>query len=253
MLFLDYFCDSSLYIYLKSLLVSVPAIIPYFNELVFLSHNIVIAGCSLVASRFGKMGLTSFVMLCWILGNFLVQKEIVMFGQHVITSDGFAIGVNSALLLISTYYGQKIAKQVITLSCASLFFFLLMTQFHMWYIPSVNDISDIHYVGLFAGMPRIVLTSLLVSLISTHLNLFLFKVFSYSLKFLPQVIITYLALIISQILDTTLFAFLALYGNVSSITSIIVFSMCIKMIASVLNLGLIAIVQRYLSKPSDAL
>jgi len=238
-------------IYFKNLFLSSVFIQTHLNELIFIFQNVVIGCFAVMASRLGKMGLAAFVALVWIMANFLVQKEVMLFGSEVITSDGLAIGLNSALLLLSYYYGQKVAQRAITVSCFLIVLFLILSQIHLWYIPSGHDISHLHYVALFAGLPRILCTSLFVSYMSTHLNLILYKLFSRLLSFLPLVCINTASLAISQIMDTVLFAFLALYGTVSSITSIIIFSCCVKFIAIGLNVLLMAFVQKYLSKPYD--
>ncbi len=223
----------------------------YSNELIFLLQNLVIATCGIIASRFGKAGLTSYIVMCWTVANFFVLKEVTLFGQDVITSDGFAIGVNSSLLLLTTYYGDKFARRAIGICAFLLIFFLVMTQIHMWYIPNVHDMFNPHYGALLSCLPRIIATSLFVSVTSTHVNLLLFRFFSYALSFLPSSLIQACALMVSQVFDTTLFAFLALYGTVSSITSIIIFSCCIKFVAIGLNVVIISFVTRHLSKPYD--
>ena len=95
-------------IYFKNLFLSSVFIQTHLNELIFIFQNVVIGCFAVMASRLGKMGLAAFVALVWIMANFLVQKEVMLFGSEVITSDGLAIGLNSALLLLSYYYGQKV-------------------------------------------------------------------------------------------------------------------------------------------------
>ena len=222
------------------------------NELIFLFQNAVIGFFAVMASRLGKMGLTAFVSLVWIIANFLVQKEVMLFGNEVITSDGFAIGLNTALLLLSYYYGNKVARRAITISCFLILFFLIISQIHMWYIPSGHDVSHVHYVALFQGLPRLLMTSVFVSFVSSNLSLFLYSFFSRILHFLPRSIINTISLAVSQMIDTVLYASLALWGTVSSLTSVIIFSCCVKLIAIGLNVILMSFVQNYLSKPYDA-
>lgn len=223
----------------------------YANELLFLFHNIVIASAMIISSRFGRQGLTAYIVVCWILANFLVLKQVTMFGTQVITTDGFAIGLNSALLLLSSYYGPKAGRQTIKICMFMVFFFLVMSQIHRGYIPSLSDVTDIHYSTLFSYMPRVIGTSLFGSMISTNFNLILFGFFSYVLAFLPRPLIHGICLVVSQVLDTILFAFLALYGTVSSLTGIIIFSSCVKIAAIGINVILIAAVQHYFPKPYD--
>lgn len=237
--------------YFKNIFLSSVFIQTHANELIFLFQNLIIGCFAVIASRFGKMGLTAFVALVWIMANFLVQKEVMLFGNEVITSDGLAIGINSALLLLNYYYGQKVAQRAIGVSCFLIVFFLILSQIHLWYIPSGHDVSHPHYVALFAELPRILCTSLFVSYMSANLNLLLYGLFSRVLSFLPLAFINTASLLVSQVIDTILFAFLALYGTVSSITSIIIFSCCVKFIAIGLNVFLMTYVQKYLPKPYD--
>lgn len=238
-------------IYVRNVVFSYSFVKTYLNEVIFLIQNLIIGCFAVMASRLGKMALTAFIALVWILANFLVQKEVILFGSEVITSDGLTIGLNSGLLLLSYYYGNKIAQQAIKISCFLILFFLVISQIHILYIPSEHDISNLHYVALFSGLPRVLCTSLFVSSISANLNLILYGFFSRVLSFLPLAIVRTVSLIVSQSIDTVMFAFLALYGTVSSTTSIIIFSICVKLIAIGLNVLLMAFVQRYFSKPYD--
>lgn len=221
-----------------------------FNEILFITQNIIIAAFSVLASRFGKIGLASFAMMCAILGNVLVQKQVMLFGLDVISSDGYPIGYNSVLLMLALYYGPKAPRTVIMSGFVLTLFFIAMIKIHLMFIPSIYDLSEAHYQFLFDPMIRILCTGIFVGFLSTHLNLYLNKFFS---LIMPVSIANISSIGLSQVADTTLFAFLALYGKVHAIYEIIFFSIMVKFVAIGINSVVVQFVQRYLPKPYDAL
>ncbi len=202
-----------------------------FNELLFIAESFVVSLFALGSLFFGSAGLFSFVSLCWVIGNVFVLKEATFLGLSIITSDVFAVGCDLGITLLREYYGQKEAKRAIALGMFSAVFFLVVSQFLLWYIPSNHDAFHLHFFALFSGMPRIILSSLGVAFLSKSLNLFLFNFFTLIWGDRNFQLKTTLSLCISQFFDTTFFSFLALYGTVASVWTIIGFSYAVKCLA----------------------
>ena len=199
-----------------------------FNELLFVAESLLVSLFALGSLFFGRAGLFSFISLSWVIGNVFVLKEATFFGLSIITSDVFAVGCDLGITLLREYYGQKEAKRAIALGMFSAFFFLTVSQFLLWYEPSMHDTFHPHFFALFSGMPRIILSSLGVAFLSKNLNLMLLNIFTLMWGDRNFKLRTMLSLCISQFFDTALFTFCALYGTVESVWTIISFSYAIK-------------------------
>lgn len=216
------------------------------NETVLITHSALVGLFAIGAVKLGRGALTAFVVVCWIVGNFFVIKQATIFGFDVITTDGLAIGANVGLNLLESYYGKKAAKNGIWIGFYMILFFLTLSMIQLLYIPNSFDCTHTHFVALLSSLPRIVLSSCCVALLSMNLNLYLFEYFS--TKFKNQLgLNTILAVGISQIIDTFLFTIFALSGAVASMVSIIVFSSSIKLLACAITVPVIMTVRRFIT------
>ncbi len=217
-----------------------------WNEILFVTQSILVSGFAIGAVFFGSGALYAFTSVAWVLGNLFVVKEVTLFGLDVVTSDVFAIGSNMGVTLLREYYGQKEAKRSIGVGIYTAIFFLIVSQFLIMYIPNTHDTSSIHYDYLLGFMPRIIIASFIVSAISKSINLGLFNIFTKKLGDGYFYIKSMGALLIAQLADTILFAFLGLYGNVANIGNIIVFSYIVKVIAISIAVPCISLCHKYL-------
>ena len=199
------------------------------NEQLFLAHICFIGITALGALRLGKEALISFICLICILANIFVSKQIVLFGLHVTATDSLSIGASLGLNLLQEYFGRSIAKKAIWLSFAAGMVCTVLSQFHVFYTPSVFDITNQHYSAIFGIMPRIMLASFTTYIIVQHIETALY---GYLQHHLPHLLLTrnVLSVTICQLLDTVLFSFLGLYGSVEHIFHIILISYVIKII-----------------------
>jgi len=221
------------------------------NELTFFTHSVLIGVFAILAVRLGRGALTSFTALCWVLGNLFVIKEATIFGLDVITADSFAIGSNIGITLIQYYYGEKAAKNSIIVGIYSACFFLVMAKVHLIYIPNMYDTTHPFFYAILSRMTRIVIGSFSVAFISMNLNLYLFKKISARLGEGFFGISSFLSLTVSQFIDTTLFTFCALYGDVHSALQIIVFSSLVKCAAIAITVPAVSLCKTFISKPAD--
>jgi len=221
------------------------------NEITFVTHTIIIALFAIGAVRLGRGALTAFVTSCWIMGNLFVIKEATIFGLQVVTSDGFAIGANVGINLLREYYGKPAAKNGIWIGFYTAVFFMLMCIIHLIYVPNSFDTTHIHFVALLGRMTRIVCASFIVSFLSKNLNLFLFDQMKNRFGENYFALSSFLSLSISQLVDTTLFAFIALYGNVHSIWQIIIFSTIVKCVAIGISIPCVTFAKAFVSKPEE--
>lgn len=217
------------------------------NEIIFLAQSVTVALFACGSILFGSGCLYAFTALCWVLGNLFVLKEATLFSLDVITSDAFAVGANIGITLLREYYGEKEAEKAIYIGIYMALFFLCTSQLLLWYAPNMHDCAHPHFLALFERMPRIVVSSFGVALISMTMNLALFNILSKRYKFSFH-ISSMASLSIAQLFDTALFAVIALSGNVASIISIICFSYLVKVISIAIVIPFISIFRHFIPK-----
>ncbi len=218
------------------------------NEITFLLQSVCISLFAIGALKLGKEALVAFMGACWILGNLFVTKQATFFGLNAITSDAFAVGASLSITLLQEYYGSHVAHKAIKIGLYIAFFFAVVSQIHVAYVPNCYDWTHLHFEPLLATIPRIVFTSFFVGMISQSLNLFLFEKFTQLLGDRLFGVRLFCALALSQIADTTLFACIALYGTVHSLAHVIFFSSIIKCISIALCVPLVQFCRTYIKK-----
>lgn len=223
-----------------------------WNEILFLVQSIVVSGFAIGSILLGQGCLFAFTAVCWIFGNFYVLKEVSIGGFDVITTDSFAIGANIGIMLLQEYYGEKTAKHSIFVGIYMAFFFLVISQFLVWYLPNTHDVYHPHFAILIARMPRIIIGSLSIALFTIFLNLKLFDVFTKKLGQGYFYIASMGALMIAQFIDVVLFVLVALRGNVASIGDIILFSYLVKCVSIFIMVPCIALCKKFIPKGSSS-
>jgi len=220
------------------------------NEFIFFLHIFVITGFTLGALRLGQEALVALLCVQSLLSNLFVIKQITLFGLDVTSTDVFAVGGIIGLNLLQEYFGKSIAIKAITINFFVLIFYLMMTQFHLWYQPNVFDIMHHHFTPILTPMLRITIASLtvyaVVQMVDTYLYRFLKNRFAGKYLLMRSVI----SLTCTQFLDTVLFSFAGLYGIVESMTHIIIVSFIIKMIVIALSSPCITLSKFIMKSPA---
>ncbi|NGX50613.1 MAG: hypothetical protein K1060chlam2_00461 [Chlamydiae bacterium] len=200
------------------------------NELYFFLHILSLITFVLIALRLGKEALITCFAVQIILANLFVTKQMVCFGLHVTCADVYTIGALFSLSLLQEYFGKAVAKRAIWTIFFILLFFIAMSQLHLSYIPSEYDSMHRAFKTILGYAPRIIATSFLVGLLTQKLDV---ELFGFLKKRLPKsgLLLRFTAAsLVTQLLDTLLFSFIALYGIVHSMGDIILMSYLIKVV-----------------------
>lgn len=199
------------------------------NNLIFLSSTIIVALFSLGCVKMKPL-LIAWIALLGVLSNLFVLKEIQLFGLHATASDVFAVGSLLGLNLLREHYDINACKQAIGISFVCMFFFMLMSQIHLLYIPSEFDQRHDAYFAILAPNFRLTSASLAVFF---SVQIFDVAFYSHLVRkwFKSFYMRSMCSLIVSQTLDTILFTFLGLHGLVDNLGEIIIISLIIKIIA----------------------
>ena len=200
------------------------------NEILFLIHVVTVAGFTLGSLAMGKEALTATICLFSILANLFVTKQITLFGLSVVSTDVFMIGSILGLNMLQEFFGRSLAQKTILINFAVTLFYLLMSLIHVWYVPNEFDTMQQHFQIILTPMVRIIVASvlvyLLVQIIDAQLYGFLKNRFQGRFLLARNIF----SLSVTQLLDTILFTFAALYGNVHSVWHIIFVSYTIKLL-----------------------
>ncbi len=212
----------------------------FFNELIFFGHALLISSASLIALQLGPSALISFVSTCCILANLFVIKQVTLFGLSATGSDAFTIGAVLGLNMLQEYYGKDQARSAIAINFFLLVLYAIMSQIHLVYIPSSADIMHEHFSCICSPMPRIVIASFTVYLITQYCDYLLYGFLKTYWKNRFLLLRNYASLIVTQLLDTVLFTILGLYGLVDNVWHIMLVSYIIKLCAIAVTTPFIA-------------
>lgn len=200
------------------------------NELIFFAQIFLIVGFALGALKLGKEALIAWVSIQALIANLFVLKQVSLFGFEVTASDAFAIGSLLGLNFLQEYFGREEANQATKVCFFSMLFFVLVSQLHLAYQPSMYDTTQSAFSTLLTLSPRLLIASMSVFFISQQFDI---RLFAFLKNFLPQTSFAVRAavvLVLSQLLDTVLFSLAGLYGVMASIFDIIVMSFLIKLV-----------------------
>lgn len=198
------------------------------NELVFVLQVAVLVGAVFWAAKFGKEALISLSVLLSVLANFFVLKQMHLLGWNVTCSDAFAIGSIFGLNMLSQSYGKEVAKKTIWISFFGMLFYVVVSQIHLFFVPSPHDTSQGPFIYLLSTAPRLLMASLVTFFIVGQFDVRLYGFFQKKLVRLSWQTRSTLCLFISQALDTVLFSFLGLLGIIHDLFSMMVVSYLVK-------------------------
>lgn len=200
------------------------------NELLFLLHLAIMLSFGWGALKLGREALVSWVAIQATLANLFVIKQVNFLGLSVTCSDVYAIGSILGLNLLQEYFGKESARRAVWTCFFLMIFFVLMSTLHLLYTPNREDQSQEAFMTILQYTPRLLGASLATFLIVQQWDL---HFFGYLKKQLPRASLAVrnsLSLVLSQLLDTALFSLLGLWGIVSCLGQIFLFSFCIKLL-----------------------
>lgn len=199
------------------------------NECLFILQILLISGFALAAFKMGKEALIAWISIQAIIANLFVLKQITLFGFEVTASDAYIVGSLLGLNFLQEHFGREEAQKATWICFFFMFFFALISQLHLAYIPSLFDYSQGAFNTILKPSPRLFIASLSVFFIVQQFDI---RFFNFIRKKFPNAKFAWrmaTTLVFSQFLDTFLFSFAGLYGIVASITDIILISFLIKL------------------------
>lgn len=186
------------------------------NELIFIITVLIYLGSVLLLYKFfGKNGLFAFAIFGTLLGNIAVCKCVDLFGLS--TTAGNVLYASTFLVtdILSEKYGKKEAHKAVMYSFSVMLLWLLGTQLILLFTPNANDYINDSLKVVFGLVPRITIASLVGFICSQNIDVVLYHFIwkktgdNKSKLWLRNNGST----LISQLIDTVIFAFLAFFGT----------------------------------------
>lgn len=227
------------------------------NELLLICSVIFIYGAALVGYKFfGKTGLYCLSAVATILANIEVVLLINAFGMEQ-TLGNILFAVTFLITdILSECEGKKAANKAVFVGIFASIFFLILSQSWLLYVPSENDVMMESIKSVFGNTPRMIISSLLVYAVSQFFDVWLYhkwwklteKKFGDKRKFLW--LRNNGSTLISQILNTALFTFLAFVGtyDLQTMISIFLSSYVIYIFTSLLDTPVVYLARRIKDK-----
>ena len=201
------------------------------NEfLIILSFIVIYGGVMLFYRFFGKKGLLAFNVLATLIANIEVLILVRAFGVEMTLGNVLFASTFLITDIMSENHSRKEANRAVIISTLCSVFFILISQMWLLYTPSENDWASGAFHTIFSSTPRIVCASLGVYLVSQLTDVWLYhkwwdwcrKRFGDNRKGLW--IRNNGSTMISQLLNTFLYTFLAFYGTYPMETLVTIFT-----------------------------
>lgn len=214
------------------------------NEiLILLSFFFIYGGVVLFYRLFGKDGLLAFSVIATLLANIEVLILVRAFGIEMTLGNVLFASTFLITDILSENHGKKDANRAVLISTLCSVVFIVLSQIWILYTPSENDWASGAFKTIFSSTPRIVCASLIVYLVSQLADVWLYhKWWDWCRKHFDDErkglwIRNNGSTLISQLLNTFLYTFLAFYGTyeISTLISIFISSYLIFIITSLLD------------------
>ena len=200
------------------------------NELLLIGSVVVIYGTVLLAYKlFGKAGMYAMTIIATVLANIEVLILIEGFGMGQTLGNVMFASTYLITDILSENEGKESAAKAVWLGVFAAAVMLVFTQYWMLYTPANADWASPHISAIFSTTPRMLAASLVGYIISQRFDVWLYhkwwewckKHFGDSKKGLW--IRNNGSTMISQLLNTLLYTFLAFYGTYSMQTLVSIF------------------------------
>ncbi len=186
------------------------------NEAVFFLHVLAAGVILLGAAKLGRTWLTSLIVVCTVLMNIAVAKQMTLFGLQVTGGNVLFATVFLANDVLNEHFGLQAARRAVLTGFAAGLVTVVMMQFVLAYKPDANDTSQPHLLYFFnvRAFPRIVIVSMISYLLAQLLDTQLYRMIRRAtgrdrLLWLRSNASTW----ISQAFDTVFFTTAALVGT----------------------------------------
>ena len=203
------------------------------NELLLIGSVVLIYGAVLAAyCLFGKAGLYGMTVIATMLANIEVLLLINGFGLEQTLGNVMFAATYCITDILSENESKEDANKAVSIGIFISVLFVLITQSWLLYSPAASDVIHSDIVSVFKGTPRVILAGIAVYAIVQRLDVFLYHtIWAFTEKksgskkgFLW--LRNNAATVISQLINSFLFNFIAFYGTYPNKTVISISLSC---------------------------
>ncbi|BCU52308.1 queuosine precursor transporter [Staphylococcus auricularis] len=187
---------------------------------------------------FGKHGLIAWVAIGTIIANIQVVKTVDLFTISAKLGNVMFASIYLATDILNDIYGRRMAKRAIWIGFSSTLIMIIVMQLSLHFIPAPEDTAQNAMDTIFSVVPRIALGSIIAYIIGQQVDVLIFsaikKIFSSDKTFIIR---AYGSTILSNILDTALFVFIAFFGTMPNgvVLEIFITTYVLKIISTIFN------------------
>ena len=215
------------------------------NEILWILFMVVNFGLILLSYKlFGKTGLYIWIALSAIIANVQVLKTVELFGQ-VATLGNIIYGTSFlATDILSEKYGKKEARRGVYMGMFVLLVTAVLMTVSIQFIPHESDWVQGSLESIFGIVPRIAVASLIAYFISQMHDTW---AYSFWKKKSDHIYVrNNLSTLVSQLIDSVIFTFIAFWGLYESevFISILITTYLFKVIVAVLDTPFIYIAKK---------
>lgn len=222
------------------------------NELLWVSMLLINFGVILISYRiWGKVGLYLWIPIAVIVANIQVTKTIELFGFTA--TLGNIVYATSFLVtdILSENYGKKDAARAVGMGFFALIMMTVLMNLALSFVPDASDFAQGSLSTIFSLMPRIAFGSLVAYGFSQLHDIWAYDFWKNkfpSRKFIW--IRNNLSTMVSQLLDTLIFTFIAFWGvfEASVLIDIMITTYLLKWIVALLDTPFIYIARGWKDK-----
>lgn len=230
------------------------------NDIIFVFQILIGLVFILISFKIGFHWLLALIAVQAVLMNIFVLKTMDIFSLEVTGGNVLYASIFLGTDIICEHFGNKKARQAIWLGFFASLFFIVMSQFIVWYAPAIsgNGSQLNEYLStIFNLTPRILVASMISYLISQNLDIFLFNWFKKKTHGKHLWLRNSGSTLISQLVDSIFFTFVGLWGivaNAENFWQIVLFTYLIKAFVAVLDTPFIYLskLKAFMPKNSDS-
>ncbi|MGE4551703.1 MAG: queuosine precursor transporter [Desulfovibrionaceae bacterium] len=187
------------------------------NELLWLGFALLdLTMCLVVYRFFGRTGLFALVVFNLIICNIQVLKTVELFGLTTTLGNILYASVFLATDILSEVYGAREARRAVLLGFITLVMAVVYMQLALAFTPAAEDFAQPHLAAVFGFLPRVAAASLCAYLVSQFHDVWAFHWIKARTGERHLWLRNNGSTLISQLLDTLIFCFVAFWGEFSA-------------------------------------
>ncbi|WP_027179038.1 queuosine precursor transporter [Maridesulfovibrio bastinii] len=184
-----------------------------YNDLLWIGFALMDLSLVLIIYRlFGKTGLFGLIVFNLMLCNIQVLKTVELFGMTTTLGNVLYASVFLSTDLLSEFYGKEEAKKAVLLGFATLLMTVVYMHIALLFKPAPGDFVQSHLESIFSFLPRVAIGSLAAYLVSQFNDVYIFHALKEKYDGRHLWLRNNASTLLSQLLDSLIFCFIALWG-----------------------------------------